>query len=127
MPPKAAIAHHLIRAWAEQRLSAAPTTEQEHHDPTHRRVPTEASAGSPAEERHSWDAQLLAAIPGVEKFEQLRQISPKNDYRFGFSMEFADQAAYSSYNDHPDHVAFVRDRWMPEVEAFLEIDYMPLG
>ena len=66
-------------------------------------------------------------IPGVEKFERLQQVSPKNDYRFGFSMEFADQAAYSGYNDHPDHVAFVRDRWIPEVEAFLEIDYKPYG
>ncbi len=72
-------------------------------------------------------ARALATIPGVEKFEQLRQVSPKNDYRFGFSMEFADQAAYSVYNDHPLHVAFVRDRWMPEVEAFMEIDYTPLG
>ena len=72
-------------------------------------------------------ARALASIPGVEKFEQLRQVSPKNDYRFGFSMEFADQAAYSVYNDHPLHVAFVRDRWVPEVEAFMEIDYTPLG
>ena len=70
--------------------------------------------------------RILAKIPGVEKFEQLRQVSSKNDYRFGFSMEFSDQAAYYGYNDHPDHVAFVRERWMPEVEAFLEIDYMPL-
>lgn len=71
-------------------------------------------------------ARALATIPGVETFEQLRQVSPKNDYRFGFSMEFADQAAYSVYNDHPLHVAFVRDRWVPEVEAFMEIDYTPL-
>jgi hypothetical protein len=83
-------------------------------------------AGSAEEKNFLADAKLLAAIPGVEKFEQLRQVSPKNDYRFGFSMEFADQAAYRGYNDHPDHVAFVRDRWVPEVEAFLEIDYEPL-
>ena len=70
--------------------------------------------------------KILAKIPGVEKFEQLRQVSPKNDYRFGFSMEFSDQAAYSGYNDHPDHVAFVREHWLPEVAAFLEIDYVPL-
>ena len=38
-------------------------------------------------------------------------------------MEFADEAAYAAYNGHPDHVAFVRDRWAPEVGAFLEIDY----
>lgn len=83
--------------------------------------------GSDAETAFLKDAKVLAAIPGVEKFEQLRQVSPKNDYRFGFSMEFSDQAAYSGYNDHPDHVAFVRDRWIPEVAAFLEIDYVLLG
>jgi hypothetical protein len=83
-------------------------------------------AGSADEKKFLADAKILAAIPGVKKFEQLRQVSPKNDYRLGFSMEFADQAAYSRYNDHPDHVAFVRDRWAPEVEAFLEIDYAPL-
>ncbi|MBA3447045.1 MAG: Dabb family protein [Pseudaminobacter sp.] len=70
--------------------------------------------------------EKLADIPGVERFEQLRQISPKNDFRFGFSMEFADGQAYAGYNTHPDHVAFVRDRWATEVEVFLEIDYAPL-
>lgn len=84
------------------------------------------AAGSAEETAFLRDAKVLAAIPGVEKFEPLRQVSPKNDYAFGFSMEFADQAAYSGYNDHPDHVAFVRDRWVPEVARFLEIDYMPL-
>jgi hypothetical protein len=84
-------------------------------------------AGSAEETRFLADAKILAAIPGVKEFEQLRQVSPKNDYRFGFSMEFADQAAYAGYNGHPDHVAFVRDRWVPEVEDFLEIDYEPLG
>jgi hypothetical protein len=82
--------------------------------------------GSTEEAAFLRDAKVLAAIPGVEKFEQLRQVSPKNDFQFGFSMEFADQAAYSGYNDHPDHVAFVRDRWVPEVERFLEIDYVPV-
>ncbi len=84
------------------------------------------AAGSAEEGAFLREATVLAAIPGVEKFEQLRQVSPKSDYAFGFSMEFADQAAYSGYNDHPDHVAFVRDRWVPEVERFLEIDYVPL-
>lgn len=82
--------------------------------------------GSAEEEAFLHDARVLADIPGVKKFEQLRQVSPKNDYAFGFSMEFADQAAYSGYNDHPVHVAFVRDRWVPQVERFLEIDYVPL-
>jgi hypothetical protein len=72
------------------------------------------------------DALVLKEIPGVKKFEQLRQVSKKNDYEFGFSMEFADQAAYDAYNAHPKHVKFVRDRWEREVERFLEIDYEPV-
>jgi hypothetical protein len=85
------------------------------------------AAHSDAEKAFLDKAMILAKIPGVDKFERLKQVSPKNDYRFGFSMEFADQAAYDGYNNHPDHVAFVRDRWVPEVEAFLEIDYTPYG
>ncbi len=82
--------------------------------------------GSAAEAQFLADAVLLAAIPGVEAFERLRQVSAKNGFDYGFSMEFADQAAYDGYNSHPDHVAFVRDRWIPEVAEFLEIDYAPL-
>jgi Stress responsive A/B Barrel Domain len=84
------------------------------------------ACGSRGEASFLKTAQVLAGIPGVEKFEQLKQVSPKNDYDFGFSMEFASQAEYSAYNDHPHHVAFVRDRWVPEVSKFLEIDYAPL-
>jgi hypothetical protein len=38
-------------------------------------------------------------------------------------MEFADRAAYEGYNAHPDHVRFVRERWLAEVSDFLELDY----
>lgn len=68
----------------------------------------------------------LVTIPGVEKFEVLRQTSPKNEFSFGVSMEFVNQAAYDGYNVHPDHVAFVQGRWIPEVAAFTEIDYVAL-
>ena len=37
---------------------------------------------------------FLAAIPGFEMFDKMRQTSRKNDYSFGFSLEFADPAAY---------------------------------
>ncbi|TGV74417.1 Dabb family protein, partial [Mesorhizobium sp. M2D.F.Ca.ET.145.01.1.1] len=48
------------------------------------------------EKRFLVDARkILSAIRGVTHFEQLRQVSPMNDYQFGFSMEFADQAAYT--------------------------------
>ncbi|CAN5629898.1 Dabb family protein [soil metagenome] len=83
-------------------------------------------AGSTEEQAFLNAARALASIPGVEQFEQLRQVSGKNDYDFGFSMEFADQAAYDAYNEHPTHVAFVSDIWIPEVEDFLEIDYTRL-
>lgn len=85
------------------------------------------AAGSVEEARFLADGRrTLAAIPDVQNFEAFRQVSAKNDYTFGFSMEFAEQAANDGYNTHPDHVAFVRDRWIPEVEAFLELDYEPL-
>jgi hypothetical protein len=84
------------------------------------------ASGSLQEKAFLRDAKVLGEIPGVKKFEQLRQVSRKNNYRFGFSMEFADQAAYEGYNTHPRHVAFVRDRWAREVGDFLEIDYEPL-
>jgi hypothetical protein len=70
-------------------------------------------------------AERLGSIPGVEAFEVLAEVSPKNDFRFGISMEFADAAAYTAYNEHPDHVRFVAERWVPEVEDFQEVDYAP--
>jgi len=79
--------------------------------------------GSAEEKAFLAAADVLRSIPGVEKFEKLKQVSPKNDYAFGFSMEFQDQAAYQGYNDHSEHVRFVKERWVPEVEKFLEIDY----
>jgi hypothetical protein len=81
------------------------------------------TSGSPAERAFLSAADVLATIPGVTKFEKLRQVSKKNGYSFGFSMEFADQAAYQGYNDHPEHTRFVKECWVPEVEDFLEIDY----
>ena len=84
------------------------------------------ASGSLQEKAFLRDAKVLAEIPGVKKFEQMKQVSPKNDYRFGFSMEFTNQTAYDGYNEHPKHVAFVKDRWLREVETFLEIDYVPV-
>ncbi len=79
--------------------------------------------GSDAETSFLAAAERLAEIPGVERFELLSEVSPKNDFRFGISMELADEAAYTRYNAHPNHVRFVEERWLPEVADFLEIDY----
>jgi hypothetical protein len=81
-----------------------------------------------AEEADFLDAIVrLEAIPGVEAFELMREVSPKNDYRFGLTMEFADPSAYSAYNEHPEHVTFVQSRWDAEVTDFLEIDTTALS
>ena len=82
--------------------------------------------GSAAEAAFLKSADVLIAIPGVEKFEKLRQVSAKNDFTFAFSMQFKSQKEYDFYNTHPDHVAFVEKRWIPEVEKFMEIDYVRL-
>jgi hypothetical protein len=66
---------------------------------------------------------ILSSIPTVENFQAFHQVSAKNDYDYGFSMDFADQAAYTFYNDHPLHVDFVNNRWLKEVSRFLEIDF----
>jgi Stress responsive A/B Barrel Domain len=79
--------------------------------------------GSPAERDFLAAAERLATIPGVEAFELLAEVSPKNGYRFGISMEFPDRSAYERYNDHADHVRFVQERWLSEVSEFLELDY----
>jgi hypothetical protein len=80
-------------------------------------------AGSPEESSFLEAARELRAIDGVEAFELLRQVGAKSDFRFGISMEFADRAAYDGYNEHPAHVQFVAERWVPEVADFLELDY----
>jgi hypothetical protein len=68
-------------------------------------------------------AKKLSSIPGVENFESLKQVSKKNKFEFGLSMEFANQKTYDHYNNHPEHVAFVQQIWLNEVEDFMEIDY----
>jgi hypothetical protein len=76
------------------------------------------------QEKDFLDASLLLAnISSVKNFERLKQISPKNNFTFGFSMEFENKEGYDFYNNHPDHVDFVQKRWIPEVSNFLEIDY----
>jgi hypothetical protein len=79
------------------------------------------------EEKVFLDAiKKLSAIPGVQKFELLKQTSKKNNYDYGLSMEFGSPKAYKDYNQHPDHIAFVQTYWIKEVRDFLEIDFEPL-
>ena len=67
--------------------------------------------------------RILTGIPVVRDFQVFLQVSSKNDFQYGFSMVFTNQDDYDTYNMHPDHVAFVEERWMKEVTDFLEIDF----
>lgn len=69
-------------------------------------------------------AGALARIPGVIDFEILRQVGTKSDFTHGLSMYFVDQSAYDGYLDHPEHVAFVTEAWLPNVADFLELDFV---
>lgn len=71
-------------------------------------------------------AKKLSTIPGVQSFESLRQVSKKNKFEFGLSMEFANEDLYQQYNNHPVHVRFIKDYWLNYVEDFMEIDYETL-
>ncbi len=93
----------------------------------HSVVFTPSDAAGSAEEADLLAAiRRLAAIPGVEAFELMREVSPKNGYRYALTMEFPDASAYQAYNEHPEHVAFVEQRWDAGIAAFLEIDTVAL-
>ena len=66
----------------------------------------------------------LSRIAEVRNLECVRQVGKKADFAWGLLMEFATQADYERYNNHPDHVKFVARHWLPEVEAFIELDYV---
>jgi hypothetical protein len=65
----------------------------------------------------------LGTIPNVQKFEFLKQISSKNKFEYGISMEFDTQEQYDFYTNHAKHLAFIQNFWLKSVEDFLEIDY----
>ena len=71
-------------------------------------------------------AKELAEIPGVINFKRWKQVSKKNAFQYGLSMEFTTHEQYQQYNYHPKHVAFINEQWTPCVADFLEIDYEPI-
>ncbi len=79
--------------------------------------------GSAEEKTFLEAARKLSSIPGVLNFECLREVSSKNNYDFGLSMEFESLKAYEAYQKYPDHDVFVKTYWMRDVKDFLEIDY----
>ena len=85
---------------------------------------TEHPQGSLNEKDFLQAGTALGKLPMVNNFQCFRQVSEKNDFDFGFSMEFKTQLEYDAYNEHPEHVNFVETRWKTEVKEFLEIDYV---
>lgn len=76
------------------------------------------------EANNFWNAaKKLADIPGVQNFKCLKQTNPTNKFEYGLSMEFENQIFYDNYSSHPEHVQFIKQFWMNDVEDFLEIDY----
>ncbi len=69
--------------------------------------------GSTAERDFLKAAARLATIPGVEAFELLDEVSPKNGYRFAISMEFADRRAYGATTSIPITFASFRSVGSP--------------
>jgi heme-degrading monooxygenase HmoA len=93
----------------------------------HSVILTLKSSLSPEDKTQYFDAvNELKQIPGVQKFEVLKQTSAKNPFEFGISMEFESQEAYDLYTNHSLHSAFVEKYWAACVEDFLEIDYQIL-
>lgn len=84
-------------------------------------------AGSAPEQQFLTDLGVLASLPGVNKYECLLQISGQNHFTHAISMEFATQAEYDVYGGHPLHHQFIRERWIPEVEDYLELDFQALN
>lgn len=66
----------------------------------------------------------LSRIEGAREFQVLRQVGLKNEFTHALSMYFESQEEYDVYNEHPDHVAFVQDFWLPSVAEFIELDYV---
>jgi hypothetical protein len=71
-------------------------------------------------------AARLGALPGVRRFQVLRQVGSKNSFTHALSMFFETQGDYDGYNDHPDHVTFVAEVWASDVADFIELDYIEL-
>ncbi len=67
--------------------------------------------------------EILSSIAVVTEFNAFEQVSPKNDFDYGFAMDFANQLDYDAYNAHPLHTSFVEERWMKKVVRYLEIDF----
>jgi Stress responsive A/B Barrel Domain len=68
------------------------------------------------------EAKKLSTISGVLNFKAWKQVSKKNNFQYGLSMEFKSEEDFQIYNNHPIHKDFIDQQWIPCVSDFLEID-----
>lgn len=85
------------------------------------------ASGSSEEQVFLEKAKALGKLPNVIELKVQRQVGKKNNFDFGLTMFFMSQQTYDEYNNHPDHLSFVNNIWIPEVEEFLEIDYVEMS
>ncbi|WP_199616266.1 Dabb family protein [Paenibacillus alkalitolerans] len=67
--------------------------------------------------------QVLGSIPGVEHFNVFCQVNPQNEYKYGFTAEFANPSIYEAYRNHPAHVKWREEEWDKKVDRFLITDF----
>lgn len=70
--------------------------------------------------------ETFAKIPVAQNVMQCYEVSPKNNYDYGFSFDFMHPQDYETYNLHPLHVQFVKEHWESEVTDFLEVDFQEI-
>ncbi|MEI6100976.1 MAG: Dabb family protein [Eubacteriales bacterium] len=77
---------------------------------------------SSAEEQQFLTDAAAALAPIAPQFKIYNEVSPKNNFDYYFYMVFSSQDEYDTYNSQPAHQNFVKTRWIPEVEDFMEVD-----
>ncbi|MDL2237641.1 Dabb family protein [Christensenellaceae bacterium OttesenSCG-928-K19] len=71
-------------------------------------------------------ARILGSIPYAAEFIQCYEVSPKNNYDYGFSFDFMTEEDYDRYNNDPVHLDYVEQYWKKQVSAFFEMDLCEL-
>lgn len=71
---------------------------------------------------------LLGRIPGAQNFRVGAPVASNrgvvdDSFCFAISMDFPDQAAADTYQQHPEHIRFVNEFVKPLVKRFVVYDY----
>ena len=85
-------------------------------------MPAELNSSTPVYARSTASNTFTLHPSQSDAVAGTNQILFAGSSSYSVSMTFDDQDAYHGYNIHPDHVAFVESRWVPEVVAFMEHD-----